>query len=212
MKTRFPDAPPEIARLPVEERGFPVPYFVTWIDGRPEFRGVDPDHVADADRRGVCWVCGGKLPGLKCFVVGPMCTVNRLSAEPPSHPSCSRFAAVACPFLSRPQAKRRDMGDIPHAPPAGIMLDHNPGVTALWLTRSYRSERYRAGLLFRLGPPVAVEWFTEGRRATRSEALAGYRAGLPRLIELSDFEGREARDDLAGKLRRARKWLPVREG
>jgi hypothetical protein len=211
VQTRFPDAPPEIAKLRLDERGFPVPYFVPWIDGRPEFRAVDPRHVARTDRLGLCWICGGRLAGLMCFAVGPMCTVNRLSAEPPSHLSCARFAVVACPFLSRPLAKRADASDLPHQPAAGIMLEHNPGVTALWRTRSYRSERDGRGLLFRMGPPVRVDWFTEGRAATRAEALAGFRLGLPRLVELADLDGAAGRSELARLLRRAHKWLPAGE-
>jgi hypothetical protein len=33
--------PARFARLPADERGYPVPKFVEWIDGKPDFRCVD---------------------------------------------------------------------------------------------------------------------------------------------------------------------------
>ena len=38
----LPPMPSRIAALPVDERGYPVPWFVAWIDGKPEFRCADP--------------------------------------------------------------------------------------------------------------------------------------------------------------------------
>ena len=76
--TRFPDAPPQIAALPLDARGYPVPAFVPWIDGKPEFRAVYPEAAGQAHRGGFCWICGRPLPGLKAFVIGPMCAVNRI--------------------------------------------------------------------------------------------------------------------------------------
>ena len=135
-RSRFPDAPPEIARLPVEARGYPVPHFVSWVDGAPEFRAVDSRKIAETDRRRVCWICGGNLGGVLCFAIGPMCIVNRVAPEPPSHLSCCRFAVTACPFLSKPMAKRRPMERGSYAPAPGIMIERNPGVIALWQTRT----------------------------------------------------------------------------
>jgi hypothetical protein len=213
-ETRFPDAPPQIAGLPVEERGFPVPFFVPTVNGKPEFRAVAPERVALADRKGLCWICGKRLNGLLCFTVGPMCCVNRVSSEPPAHPDCAAFAVVACPFLSRPGAKRRPVGDeFEHQGAPGVMLAHNPGMIARWHTRSYRSERQgsgpRAGLLFRMGPPVKVLWSTEGRDADRAEVLAAIERGLPALANLAKAEGPEALAELEKCVTRALKWAPA---
>ena len=103
------EMPSRIARLPTD-RGFPVPWFVAWIDGKPDFRVIAPGRVAEAVNKGKCWVCGGTLFGTRAYVVGPMCAVNRTSAEPPSHRDCARYSAKACPFLSRPTMRRRDAG------------------------------------------------------------------------------------------------------
>jgi hypothetical protein len=208
--SRFPDAPAPIAKLKVESRGFPVPWFVPWYEGQPEFRAVDPHQIAYAHKHGLCWICGGKLLGdLKAFTIGPMCAVNRASAEPPSHLACSRFAVRACPFLTKPMAKRRPIGDLPHAPAAGIMLDRNPGATLIWKTRTYRTERDPNGILFRLGSPIGVEWYAEGRQATREEIMASITSGLPLLADMARAEGPEAEALLETMTIRALKLVPA---
>jgi hypothetical protein len=50
-ETRFPDAPPNIAALKVEARGYPTPWFVPWIGGEPEFRAIHPEQVQLAVQR-----------------------------------------------------------------------------------------------------------------------------------------------------------------
>jgi hypothetical protein len=42
LRKDLPDGMPEsVGRLPVDHRGYPVPWFVAWIDGKPEFRCAD---------------------------------------------------------------------------------------------------------------------------------------------------------------------------
>lgn len=98
---RFKDLPPRIAKLPTDERGYPVPYFVEWIDGKPDFRVMSSKNLARAVKYRRCWICGEELGRFLCFTIGPMCGVNRISSEPPSHYDCARFAVSACPFLTR---------------------------------------------------------------------------------------------------------------
>ena len=183
--SRFPDAPLNIRRLPVEERGFPVPWFLAWGGvGEPDFRFVHPSRAAQAVREKRCWICGGKLGRVNTFAIGPMCAVNRISSEPPSHPDCALFAAQACPFLSRPLAKRPPKPEGYHehfdATP-GIMIERNPGVTLLW--GCLRFKTWRPGLspsvLFDLGEPIHLRWLREGRDATREEVLESIKTGLP---------------------------------
>jgi hypothetical protein len=208
--SRFPEAPPGIAALPVEERGFPVAWFVPWVKGQPEFRAVDPSRIRQADLRGLCWICGRKLGAMKVFVIGPMCAVNRVSAEPPSHLACARFAVVACPFLSRPLAKRLPLDDLPHAPPPGLMIDRNPGVTLLWQTQSYRTETQpEGGMLFRIGSPQKTEWYAQGRPATRAEVIESIESGLPILRDYAVADGPEALTALRGAIERAVKLVPA---
>jgi hypothetical protein len=207
---RFPDAPAAIAALPLDRRGFPVPWFVPWIDGDPEFRAVDPRTVQKAHDNKLCWICGTRLGSVKAFVIGPMCAVNRVSAEPPSHPMCAQFAVRACPFLSMPLAKRADISGLPHAPAPGLMIDRNPGVTLIWTTQTYRAEKQRPyGLLFFIGSPLKTEWFTQGRPATGVEIIESIRSGLPALVTVAQLGGQDALRDLQACVDRAMKLVPV---
>lgn len=207
--TRFPDAPANIAALPVEERGYPVPWFTPWIKGKPEFRAVDPARAAKAHKENRCWICGKPLGSVKAFVIGPMCMINRLSVEPPSHLQCARFAVVACPFLSRPLAKRGSVDDLPHAQPPGIMIERNPGVSLIWVTQSYRVERQDGGLLFRIGAPTKTEWWAQGRPATRDEVIDSISSGVPLLA--NHCATHEERVALLTAVQRSVKFLPAEE-
>lgn len=208
--SRFPNAPPQIAALPVEARGYPVPYFVETIDGEPDFRVVDPRRMERCHKLRLCWTCGRKLGGVLAFVLGPMCAITRTNPEPPSHPDCARFAATACPFLTRPLAKRRDLDRmrLTHNAPAGIGLARNPGCVGVWLTRSYRTVREGDGMLFKIGTPIAVEWLAEGRPASRREVVASIESGYPMLLALAEEDGPEAVALLQTMASRALAYLP----
>ncbi len=199
--------PKRMMGLPVDKRGYPVPKFVEWIDGDPDFRVMSTKHFQACVRRGVCWLCGYPLGQFKVFVIGPMCCLNRISSEPPSHYECARFAATACPFLTRPKAKRR-AANLPAetVEPAGVMLKHNPGLTALWVARDYKLMKVDSGYLFRLGPPARVEFFAEGHRANRGEVDAAIDKGFPALAEMAAREGPKAWNELT----QSRAWFERR--
>jgi hypothetical protein len=148
------------------------------------------------------------------FVIGPMCGVNRVSSEPPSHPACGVFAAEACPFLSRPLARRpptddleRRFGELPEMPGAPIL--HNPGVTLVWGTLRYQISQNNPGLLFHIGAPERVQWFREGRQATRQEVLDGIEKGLPNLLDLAEAESPEAVLEVHHSLQRLYPLIPA---
>ena len=61
-----PTQPARIARLPVH-KGYPVPWFVAWIDGVPDFRVADGRKLWEAVRHSRCWVCGDKLGSKLAF-------------------------------------------------------------------------------------------------------------------------------------------------
>jgi hypothetical protein len=165
-----------VARLPRDRHGRPVPWFVAWIDGVPDFRIVARGKVTEAVSGAKCFVCGEVLGRWLTFPVGPISAVNRTAPEPPSHKDCAIYAAQACPFLVRPKMRRRTAGLPPghtldsHAP--GMAIEHNPGVTAIWTTRQHQPfADDKGGVLFRMGDPQEVLWFAEGRPATRAEVL-----------------------------------------
>jgi hypothetical protein len=209
IASRFPDAPAAIQTLRVEKRGYPVPAFVPWIDGEPEFRAIYPDSAERFHRDRLCWICGRKNIGGSAFVIGPMCGVNRVAPEPPSHLLCARFAVQACPFLSQPLAKRNARNLPEHEPPPGVMIPRNPGVTAIWITSTYRAETQpEGGLLFRIGSPIRVEWWCEGRAATLKEVMHSVETGLPALREIAEHNGPDEVAALRDQVMRFAKLMP----
>lgn len=199
--------PRRMQGLPIDRRGYPVPKFVEWIEGQPDFRVTSATHFAACVRRGACWICGELVGVFKAFVVGPMCCINRISAEPPSHYDCARFSASACPFLTRPKAVRREAG-LPEniKDLAGVALKHNPGLAAIWVTKDYRLMRVDSGYLFRLGLPERVEFYAHGRHATREEVEGAIAKGLPSLISIAERDGPQAMKELE----QSRNWFERR--
>lgn len=178
MTRQLPAPPRRMARLPRNKAGYVVPWFVAFVDGVPDFRVIAPGKLADAIRFRTCWLCGDPLGANAAFVIGPMCAINRVSAEPPSHRDCADYAARACPFLTTPKMVRRD-GRLPDdaREPDGIMIRRNPGVALVWVSRNWR---LRPGLqLWTVGDPIETRWYAEGRPATRDEVLASIDSGLP---------------------------------
>jgi hypothetical protein len=210
-------APERIKRLPVDPvRGMPVPWFVAWVEGKPEFRVADGRKYARAVRENLCWVCGERLGRYRAFVIGPMCTINRISAEPPNHRECAEFSLRACPFLTRPAMERRDT-DLADGTPigdsgctgGGVMLKHNPGVTVLYIPMTFevRPDGH-GGRLFHLGEPLWSEWWTLARHATPAEAAAGFDLGVTRLRQLAEGNGAAALREFDRLHKRARQLLP----
>jgi len=190
LREGLPELPQRMRSLPVDARGYPVPWFVAWVDGQPDFRIADSQKIDLALRRGCCFVCGEPVGKYKTFVIGPMCAVNRTTSEPPCHKDCAVFSATACPFLRLPRAQRRD-ANIPQGiqDPAGFMIPRNPGVTLLWTTLSYKRMRVDNGLLFRLGDPVEMQWYSQTRAATRAEILESIDSGMPILRQFAEQGG-----------------------
>jgi hypothetical protein len=200
VNERFPDLPRQMAALPVDHRGFPVPWFVAWQEGKPMFPVADGRKMALAVKDQLCWVCGGKLPKARASVIGPMCAVNRTISEPQSHLECARFSARNCPFLANPRMKRVPETLLPdnRVKPAGDGIMRNPGAVAVWIeTTPSRPFRVGNGHLFELGKPTKVEWYAHGRSATREEVLDSIRSGLPLLFEAADQEPTPERRDAA---------------
>jgi hypothetical protein len=213
------DMPARFLRLPVDKRGYPVPKFVAWIDGEADFRVVETGWIVQAVNHDLCWLCGDKLGRFKAFVIGPMCAVNRINSEPPSHLECARFAVKACPFMVNPERKRDTYTPYPEGgePAAGIPLDRNPGVMLIWITKSYRPFRPSVGykvsqvgnVLFALGDPTALEWWHRGRQATREEIMASINSGLPLLRKLAEEDGPAAIEEFNRQHARALELVPA---
>jgi hypothetical protein len=208
LRPGLPVLPQRMQRLPMDERGYPVPFFVAWVDGKPDHRLADPRALRCCVEQDRCWICGEPLGRFKAFTIGPMCTITRVISEPPQHLECATFAAKACPFLSRPQAKRRD-ANLPEEirEPAGISIKRNPGAVCVWVTLDHHPFACGGGLLFELGEPTATHWFCEGRQATRAEVEESIDSGLPILEQQARADGNQALDELAVHIGIARALL-----
>lgn len=187
------DTPARIKRLPVDRRGYHVPKFVPWIDGQPDFRCADEAYWQQAVRQHLCWICGEPLGRWFSFVAGPMCAINRVSSEPPSHRECAEYAARTCPFLTMPKAKRpaRPLPAGTKEPP-GVFLEHNPTVCMVWTCSSYQLVKVANGFLVQMGEPKDVGFFREGRTASRDEILEAVNIGFPHLEREAESRGEVA--------------------
>lgn len=212
LRKELPPLPDRVRSLPLDSRGYPVPWFVAWIDGKPDFRVAEGGKMVQAVKDNRCWICGQQLGVNKAFVLGPMCAITRTTSEPPNHRDCAIFAATACPFLVRPHMKR-GVGERPEGveEPGGIHIDRNPGATGVWITRTFRPFIPFAGgkgILFKVGDPAEVLWYANGREATYGEVLESIEGGYPRLLELAKTDGAEAIQELDRMLDVAMKLLP----
>jgi hypothetical protein len=204
--------PDSMKDLAVDERGYPVPFFVDYLDGKPEFRAMDQAKFRRCLKERLCWVCGQKLGVHLAFTVGPMCGLNRTSSEPPSHYSCAAWSARNCPFLSNPRMVRREddllNNEVLRDASPGFAIARNPGVTLLWVTRQYEIIPDPKGRpLIQMGEPERAEWWCEGRTATRAEVDESIASGLPNLEALARQE-RGGMEALTRYRQRLEKWLP----
>jgi len=208
----LPPLPTRMQNLPLQ-RGYPVPWFVAKVKGEYDFRIVDPLKFGRAIQNKRCWICGGQLGAYMAFTIGPMCAVNRINSEPPSHKECALYAVQACPFLSMPQMKRNEhkLEKDKILPAAGMHIEHNPGAMAIWITKAYKVMTVENGVLLSLGSPEEVIWYTKGRLATLNEVLDAIALGLPILEAQADKEKIDhpfARYEIEDGLTKLQKWLP----
>jgi hypothetical protein len=179
--------PDQMKGLPIDHRGYPVPFFVPFDVEKQvwEFRATSEEKWIKAVTESRCWICGQHCGVRKTFVIGPMCGVNRNTAEPGSHPDCALWAVKNCPFLSRPNMVRREDEDLmAKSHEKGVMIMRNPEVTLLWVTKIWHVhlDQNRSPMI-RLGDPEALSFWKEQRAATRDEILESLRTGMPNLLK-----------------------------
>jgi hypothetical protein len=205
--------PKRIAALPRDPlRGYPVPFFVAQIDGQYDFRIADEQKRIRCIQERLCWICGQPFGRYLSFVIGPMCAVNRISADPPMHRECAEYSVKVCPFLLNP-AQRRNPKKIPEGfdkDVPGVMIPRNPGVQLLWTTTAYKLVPDQKGyLLFGVGPISALHWYAQGRDATRAEVMDSFESGLAILRQIAKADGLLAERALEKAIIDAVKLLPV---
>jgi hypothetical protein len=127
--------PGPVARRPRDQRGYPVPAITPWHGGEPRFALADYERSAACARLRLCSVCGTRMPAgpvwrvvggaesaaiARAIADGKAYRNTAATLEAPGHRACMLYAAMVCPFLARPNARR---GALPHpgggAPAAG---------------------------------------------------------------------------------------------
>jgi hypothetical protein len=184
------EIPDRLRGFPLSREGYPIPWFVPFVDGQPEFRAMDGEKFRSAIKNRRCWLCGGALGKFLTFPIGPMCVITRTTAEPPSHLGCAEYAVRVCPFLTQPRMRRNEQ-DMPEGSEMpGIGIRRNPGVTVLWTCLDYRLfNDGRGNILFKVGEPKHVERWAEGRAASSEELLASLDSGYPLLVDEAEKDG-----------------------
>jgi hypothetical protein len=114
--------PAGVSARPRDARGYPVLAISPWRDGEPVFAVTSPERilVCAVERR--CSICGlglGKGPVWRVVGADEAAAIAAASGEhdgfenaartvePPGHQACMLYAAVVCPWLARPNARRR---------------------------------------------------------------------------------------------------------
>jgi hypothetical protein len=118
--------PAAVAARPRDARGYPVPAITPWEDGAPVFAatGVARTYLCAVERR--CSVCGTTIPpgpvwrvvgGTEADAIDAALAAGREyrnaapTVEGPGHRACMLYAAVVCPWLARPTARRGEDSD-----------------------------------------------------------------------------------------------------
>lgn len=121
------EIPKELSHLKIDKRGYPIPYFVSWINGEPEFRYMDAARVKRIIENKLCHICGIKLPkDYFYFISGPVGLQNKVSSDAAMHRVCAEFSLRACPHLFLQKAERREndeLGKLLNAQPSPLIRE-----------------------------------------------------------------------------------------
>lgn len=110
--------PKLMAHLPVDGRGYPIPYFVPFVNGKPDFRYQDPKKRSACLLYKKCAICGNRLFAADFwFICGPQGLKNEVHSDAPMHEACAEFSINVCPHLLFHKAERRS-----------VDLDNNPAL------------------------------------------------------------------------------------
>lgn len=100
-----------LAHLKVDPRGYPIPFFIPYRDGQPDFKFMCPVKQNRAIDESLCHVCGKKLnKDYVYFITGPVGLQNTTVSDPGMHRECAEFAMQVCPHMLFQKAQRKTEG------------------------------------------------------------------------------------------------------
>lgn len=116
MKTwRSVRQPAAIARLPKDDRGFPITFVALIVDGKPDFTTIDAQKILACIERRLCGMCGERIMSTDRvgFIGGPLSIENRNFLDPWMHLWCARYAMQVCPHIVHDNSryKKQDLSD-----------------------------------------------------------------------------------------------------
>jgi hypothetical protein len=103
--------PKFLSHLKTDERGYPIPYFVAYLKGKPDFRLLDETKREICIHKKMCSVCGKKLVDRYFyFISGEKGKMNCISTDAAMHKECAEYSLEVCPHLLYEKAGRRNAG------------------------------------------------------------------------------------------------------
>jgi len=138
LKITIPDF---LKHLPISEKGYPLPYFVARVNGKPDFRLLDERKQLLCVAHKTCGICGKKLfKGAYYFISGPKGYENKVSTDPAMHRQCAEYSLKTCPHLFYEKAERRQKG-LENLPPSADMDMNKPDIHLL--IKADKFEKFR---------------------------------------------------------------------
>lgn len=133
-----------MAHLKLDDRGYPIPFFAGYIDGKPNFRFQDVNKRAICIKEHKCPICGKKLPKDYSYVLtGPLGLKNRIVSDAPMHRVCAEFSLNVCPHIHFEKAQRIEEG-----PPERHILMDKPASLYLIKIDKYKIKRDPGNVYF----------------------------------------------------------------
>lgn len=171
------DIPKNMRGLKKLKSGTSIPFFVPVIDGKHDFRVMDPEAFRKACMLNLCWICGKKMGRFCTFVGGPLVAAQEISSEPPSHPECATFAAKVCPYMNGAEIRRNHLPE--HTKPSAHGVDENSGITALCTSLGYKFIENSGSYLFKFEKSEIV-WLKHGKPATSDQVRDASKVAMER--------------------------------
>lgn len=148
--------PKELEHLRVDERGYPIPFFVGYHDGKPNFRYGDTFKRDICLAQKKCAICGKKLPRDFSYVItGPEGYANQIVSDAPMHRRCAEFTMDACPHIHFEKAQRKE--DVTGTD----LMAKKPDVLLLIKIDKYKLVKDRGNVYINFRPVAKEEYIYE---------------------------------------------------
>jgi hypothetical protein len=162
--------PPAVAARPRDDRGYPVLAITPWEDGVPRFAatGTARSSICAVERR--CSICGTPIAAGPVWRVvsgaeadaiaatGPSFRNAAATVEAPGHRECMLYAAIACPYLANPTARRGSDSAVLD----DVAKGHRRGAGGAVAGFARMEFRYADAMLFRFAEVVEFRPHAEG--------------------------------------------------